>query len=115
MIAKKYRISRNIIDYILKKGGETDSKLFIIRYVANNKGFNRYRSIVSKKIYPKAVDRNRLRRQIYESVRLSEKETTKKDNFTDIILIPKKGIIKVPYEDIEKDVRQIIKIYGRPK
>ena len=72
MIEKKYRIEQNQIQYILKKGEDSVSKLFIIRYIKNNKEHNRYCTVVSKKIYTASVDRNKLRRQISEIIRRCE-------------------------------------------
>ena len=111
MLEKKYRIERNKIKYILKKGEDSISKLFIIRYIKNNENHNRYCTIVSKKIDPKAVGRNKLRRQIYEAIRIHEKDiipTNKEKSRLDIVLIPKKNILKAKFEDIEADIKNII-------
>lgn len=104
MIAKKYRTPRQSIDYILKKGESYDSKLFIVRFVKNNESFCRYRVIVSKKLYTKAVSRNHLRRQIYEAIRLSTATDQQKTSHSDIILIPKKRILSNNYQEITKDL-----------
>ncbi len=116
MLEKKHRIDRNQTQYILKKGEDSVSKLFIIRYIKNNKEFNRYCSVVSKKLYTKAVDRNKLRRQIYhacsEAKRANIKETPEGHDIPtehfDIVLIPKKRITKAKFEEIEQDLREII-------
>ncbi len=107
MLAKQYRIPRQSIDYILKKGGQFTSKLFIIRYKKNNENFCRYRTIISKKISLKAVKRNHLRRQVYESIRIN---TAKKSTPTclDLILIAKKNILKADYQTIENDLKNNI-------
>lgn len=115
MLEKKYRIERNQTQYILKKGEDSVSKLFIIRYIKNNKEFNRYCSVVSKKLYTKAVDRNRLRRRIYEAIRLISKEITPPREPLDIVLIPKKSILTAKYEEIEQDIRKIITQHGQTK
>lgn len=112
MLEKKYRIERNQTQYILKKGEDDVSKLFIIRYIKNNKEFNRYCSVVSRKLYLKAVDRNKLRRQIYEAIRLISKEIPRPKESIDIVLIPKKNIIKAKYEEMELDIREIITKHG---
>lgn len=106
MIAAKFRIPRADISYILKKGEQFISKLFIVKYTENKEDFSRYRVIVSRKIYPKAVKRNHLRRQIYEAIRLNQgKEEGKKK---DLVLIPKKNILKADYKSIEEDIKKII-------
>ena len=106
MIAKKFRIPRLNIAYLLEKGDEKRSKLFIIRYKKNNKKFCRYRVIISKKLADKAVLRNHLRRQIYETIRLNliDQPTTIKENL-DLIFIPKKIILKIAFKEIENDLK----------
>lgn len=106
MIAKKFRVPRQSIDFILKKGSLEKSTLFLIRFVKNNEAFNRFSLVVSKKIYKRAVDRNKLRRQIYEAIRLSE-ESPDAQHF-DFIFIPKKKIIDYNYSEIEKDISKFI-------
>lgn len=108
MLSKLYRIERNQVNYILKKGEGYVSKLFIIRYSKNNKGFNRYATVISKKIYIKAVPRNKLRRQIYEAIRLITQEIEPSQKQSDIVLIPKKKIINADFNAIKEDLRTII-------
>jgi len=107
MIAKKHRINREFIPYILKKGESKKSGLFIIRFTKNQEKSSRFRVIVSKKIHPKAVKRNYLRRQIYEAIRESSKEITDNKKL-DIIFIPKKTILKNNYQEIKKDIKEIL-------
>ncbi|MEK7547544.1 MAG: ribonuclease P protein component [Patescibacteria group bacterium] len=107
MIAKNFRIPRERIAYILNKGEEGSSRLFIIRFLKNNESFPRFRAVISKKISAKAVKRNHLRRQIYEAIRLGLKESQSK-KLLDIILIPKKKITEFQYEDISADIKNIL-------
>ncbi len=111
MIAKKIRIFKSLIPFILNKGESGTSRLFIIKYIENKELFNRYRVIVSRKVEAKAVKRNKLRRRIYEALRLSSNEGQKDKNY-DIILIPKKKIINAKYQDIEKDIKAITKKFS---
>lgn len=104
MIATNQRVPQEFIPYILKKGESTTSKLFIIRYTQNKESLNRYRTIVSKKIEPKAVKRNKIRRQIYEAVRLKEKDQQAQKTTFDTILIPKKQIKDSSFQEIKDDI-----------
>lgn len=106
MIAKEFRVPREKISYILKKGQEAFSELFIIRYSDSNADFNRFRTIVSRKIDKSAVKRNTLRRQIYEAIRLHIKENNQEQSL-DIILIPKKSILKASLNRIQADIKRI--------
>lgn len=104
MIAKKYRVPREKIAFILRKGEEKASEFFIIRSVPNMESFSRFRTIVSRKIEKSAVKRNSLRRKIYESIRLNLKENLTKGP-KDIILIPKKKILQKTFEAIKEDLK----------
>ncbi|MCX6735272.1 MAG: ribonuclease P protein component [Candidatus Peregrinibacteria bacterium] len=106
MLAQKYRVPRQYIDYILKKGESYTSKFFIVRYKPNREGFCRFRIIISKKVDPKAVKRNHLRRQGYEGIRLNLPEVT--TSGLDMILIVKKNALKASYQSIEDDLKNNI-------
>lgn len=107
MIAKKYRLKRNEIDFILKKGFSLVTGKFIVRYTKNKEKYSKYCAIISKKFYKKAVERNRLKRKIFEALRLLK--DTEKTNLN-IILIPKKSISeKTNLTEIKEDLAKIIK------
>lgn len=100
MIAKKFRVPRQIIAPILRKGEEFRTELFIVRYFENNEQFSRYRVIISKKIEKEAVDRNKLRRQVYEAIRTTATGSKNRD----MILIPKKKITTATFAQIKEDI-----------
>lgn len=106
MIAKDFRLKRNQIGYLLDKGASSNSKLFIARYVKTNGDFPRFCVIISKKVVNTAVGRNRLRRQIHEAIRTSGILDIKTANI-DIILIPKKSILKKPFSEIKDDIMDL--------
>ena len=74
MISKKIKLKGEEIKYILEKGLEATSKLFIARYNKNNRNSGGFCVIISRKISNKAVDRNKARRKIFEAIRLINKE-----------------------------------------
>ncbi len=110
MISTKSRVPRQLIAYILKKGNSYKSPLFLVRYVKNDKHFSRYRAIISKKLLRGAVERNKLRRQIYEIIRTKDPGET--SNPQDIILIPKKNVLTRTFQQIEEDITK--NIINRP-
>lgn len=114
MLATKQRVPRQYIDYILKKGNLHSSKFFIIRFRENRQHFCRYRAIVSKKVDPKAVKRNHLRRQIYEAIRTNLPQTEVSGNNLDLILIVKKNALKASFAQIEADIKYLITKPPRP-
>lgn len=107
MIAKKFRTPREKIDYILNKGLSLVSRFFIVRYEQNELNHSRYRVIVSRKIDPGAVNRNKLRRQIYEAIRLIPANTDTATKNFDIIFIPKKKISESSYKEISTDLNNL--------
>lgn len=114
MIAKKFRVPKNLIPYILKKGNEATSQLFIVRKKENSRPFSRYRIIVSSKVASKAVDRNKLRRRIYEAIRshIPTEQPSREGKYADRILIAKKKIIDYTFQELEKDLKNNIISYN---
>lgn len=107
MISKKFKIPKKNIALILQKGESFDSQLFVVRFWENKVGFPRFRIIVSTKFAKKAVDRNRTRRQIYEALRLIVKENPNLHPL-DIVLIPKKQILKKEFKEISQIAKELI-------
>lgn len=109
MIAKKHRVDRTQISYILRKGDSQSSRLFLIRSKKNTEQFSRYRVIISKKVAKEAVARNLLRRRTYESIRLNipTLKSSIQEHF-DLILIAKKYLSTSTFKAIESDIKNII-------
>lgn len=107
MINQTFRTPRELISYILRKGDSYETSLFIIRLTKNNEHFLRYRAIISRKLSKSAVDRNKLRRQIYEIIRINSPEEQNVEGY-DLILIPKKKILSSKFTEIESDIREKI-------
>ena len=105
MIAKKYRISRESISFILRKGESFTSDFFILKFTKNNSDCFRFACIVSKKIDKKAVIRNKFRRRIYEAIRLNM-ELLENRAPLDIIFIPKKLIKETKYQQLDSDIKK---------
>ncbi len=56
-------------DTVYQKGTVVSGPLLVVRYVANGEGPSRWAFAVGKRVSKKAVDRNRLRRQLREAAR----------------------------------------------
>lgn len=107
MLSKTFRLKRGDIKLLQKKCKKDETDLFIVK-IAEGKGQNmRFSVLVSRKIFPKAVQRNHLRRQIYEAIRLNMGSNT--NDQKDIILIPKKHITELSYQEIEKGIMEMLK------
>lgn len=57
--------------YVYKNGEAIRSRLITLKYVHNpHRGHSRFAVVISKKVLKSAVRRNRVRRRIYEVIRL---------------------------------------------
>lgn len=72
MLSQNHRFhGHGSLRFVLKNGMTTRSKFLTIRYSKNNKRVHsRFSVVVSKKISKRAVVRNRIRRRVYEILRL---------------------------------------------
>jgi ribonuclease P protein component len=102
MIAKKFRLhKKSDFDELAKSSNKFYSNNFVLRFVKNNEDLNCFAVVVSKKISLKAVVRNKIRRRVYEIIRL--KMDSFKKGFNIIIFI-KKGVLEMEYSDLEKEL-----------
>lgn len=111
MLPKTQRLTGNRIDYLLRKGKKTGTAFFALKHLprqpspspAANK--SRFCVIVSTKLFPKAVQRNRLRRQIYEIFRLHPDLPPVP---VDIVVIAKPELTKLDFQDMAKNLIQAL-------
>jgi ribonuclease P protein component len=97
MLKKTQRLSKQKVQYLLKKGNYFSNSYLGIKCLANKVQINRFSVIISKKTLPAAVDRNRLRRQLYELIRLNTLDLP--DQF-DCLIIVKPPLLKLPPDQI---------------
>ncbi len=83
------------------KGRSSYDKLIGIKTAANNLHSIRFGILISTKISKKAVERNKIKRQIREIIRLQMGEL--KDGY-DCVVITLPGIVGKTYGEIEKSV-----------
>lgn len=75
MLQKANRISSaRLIGLLFKKGQLYRSKHFLIRFLPSLHNNNQFAVVISKKTRNKAVERNRIKRQISEILRLKQKD-----------------------------------------
>lgn len=73
----------------------------MFKYAISSEKTSQFAIIVSKKISKKAVERNKLRKQIYASLRLNLDLIQKPIN---CVIIPHKHILQFDYKDIEQQL-----------
>lgn len=102
MLSKKNRISnRHLINKLLRKGRIYQSDNFTVKYLPATSEDSKFAIVTSKKISKKAVVRNKLRRQITESIRLNI--NVLKSNIV-AVLITKPSIVNLKYEELAHEI-----------
>jgi len=104
MLAKKFRLTGSK-DFrrVQEKGKTFQSKDFGIAYFDRGDTLpSRFGFIVSTKVAKDAVDRNTIKRHLSETVRLMTNEI--KDGL-DVVFLAKTTIIRIPAEEIIRQVR----------
>ncbi len=110
MLAKKYKLTKaDEIKDILNKGNELKSPYFVIKYVESEEPINRFSIVVSNKFSKKAVIRNRLRRQIFEIIRLNSDKIAMKTP-SNIVILPRMRASNLDYNEIQE---QLIKLFTK--
>lgn len=62
--------------------------------------------MVSKKVEKTAVGRNRIRRRIYEALRLNMEDIPKKTDY--VFVVYSKDFLKMPFKEIEKILGELV-------
>ena len=76
-------------------------------FADNSRNKQRYAVVVSKKILKSAVGRNRIRRRVYEAIRLELPKIQKPVD--SIFIINSKEILDTDFKDIQKNIRDLLK------
>lgn len=111
MLSKKYKLTTlEIKDLFSKKERSffsfknTRGNLFDIKYFSNPEiKYNKYAVILSGKTFKRAIERNKIKRQIYSLV---EKFEQKQGFF--VLIYPKKEILNVEFQDLKKELYNVL-------
>lgn len=109
MIPQKLRLPKNRISYLLKKGKKLGTPHLVVKFLAPpkiSKAENRFCVVVSAKVEPLAVKRNKLRRQIYEIIRLNHNLIIRP---SDIMLIARPSLKTVNYNELKELIVSLFK------
>lgn len=106
---KKFRLRKNCeFQHIYKVGKNYWNRNIILYKMKNNLNETRVGFTISKKI-GNAVIRNKTKRRMREAYLRSICDL--KSGY-DLIFIPKKHIVDISFEELEKSIRHILKISG---
>jgi ribonuclease P protein component len=114
MLAKKYRLTgRNDFKKVEEKGTTFQSSNMGMA-VFDRKDDNppRFGFVVSTKIAKDAVDRNTIKRHMSETVRIMTGEIK---NGIDVVFLAKTSIMRVPADEIVREVRAAVRSFGITK
>jgi ribonuclease P protein component len=107
MLNKKYRFhSRGGVNFTYKHGKTIRTPNISLVYNNNEKGFERFAVVISKKIIKSAVGRNRVRRRVYEAIRLELPTFLTPKDF--IFVIYNKTVKDMPFSDLRLLVRSLL-------
>lgn len=107
MLNKKYRFhSRGGVRYVYRNGKTVRTPKMSLIFADNKKGFTRIAVVVSKKVEKSAVGRNRMRRRIYEALRLNMEYIPKERDY--IFVVFSKEVLKMPFKDLESLLGKLI-------
>ncbi len=100
MLKQKNRFhGHGSLRYVYKNGDIIRSRVLSTKYTKNKfRKESRFSVVISKKVMKSAVGRNRMRRRIYEVIRLSLPEITEPHDVA--ILVFSSEVITMPYEEL---------------
>lgn len=108
MLSAKNRFhGHGSLRYVYKNGQAVRGHLLTIRYSENKRRTTpRVAVVVSKKVYKRAVGRNRIRRRIYEVLRQELPEINQQ---TDIaVIVFSSEIITIPHDELVTAIRKML-------
>ena len=107
MLSKKYRFhSRGGVKYVYSHGKTIRTPKMSLVFVKNVRGFTRFGVVVSKKVEKSAVKRNRIRRRVYEALRVNFDLIPKKKDY--LFVVFSKEVGKMPFGELEKILGELI-------
>ncbi len=108
MVPKEHRLSdRHEISHAFRSGKKAYGSLFSFVFLPNALPISRFAVIVSKKIFPRAVDRNRTKRLMRESLRHLLPHIA--PGYDGIVTIVKKPIDKLAFKDVSVEVEALLR------
>ena len=108
MLSKKYRFhSRGGVRYTYQNGKSIRGSKISLVFADNSRNKQRYAVVVSKKVLKSAVGRNRIRRRVYEAVRMELPKIQKPVDC--IFIIYSKEILDADFKIIQKTIRDLLK------
>ena len=107
MLNRKYRFhSRGGVRYVYQHGKTVRSARASLVFVRNTRGFTRVAVVVSKKVMRTAVGRNRIRRRVYEAIRVNFEKIPLGMDY--IFVVYSKDVGNMTFDELEEMVGGLI-------
>ncbi len=107
MLAKKYRFhSRGGVRFTYQKGKTIRTPKMSLVFNDNSRGHQRFAVVISKKVIKSAVGRNRVRRRVYEALRLILPEFADKKDC--IFVIYSKEIKDMEFQKLQELIKNLL-------
>lgn len=104
MLSKKFRLP--IQNFINKKGKSVKSRFFLLKDFGTAVGFSRFGIIISAKVSKKAVERNRIKRTLFNFLQDKRNKLPISDYL--IIVYPEAANLKK--EELQTEVSKILNL-----
>jgi ribonuclease P protein component len=112
MISKKYRFhGHGSLNYVHRNGQTERSAHMMVKFTANaRREVPRFAVVVSKKVYKSAVKRNRIRRRIFEIIRLN---ITPDSKVLDVVInVYSPETLDLPTPKLTAEIEGLLKTIG---
>ena len=107
MLNRKYRFhSRGGVRYVYQHGKTVRRAQMSLISVENTRGFTRVAVVVSKKIAKSAVVRNKIRRRIYEALRVNFDVLPKKKDYIFVVYTDK--VLDLSFNELERILGELV-------
>lgn len=99
MISQRYRFhSRGGVRHTYQHGKSIRTPNLTLVYAPNSRHLQRFGVVVSKKVLKSAVGRNRIRRRLYEAIRLELPAFERKQDC--VFVVYNKNIMTLPFHEL---------------
>jgi ribonuclease P protein component len=106
MLAKQQRLTKNKdLEKVFQQGRTYYSKLLGAGVLTNQLQSNRFALIVSAKVSRKAVERNKLKRQIRQAIRELNSQLAKG---VDLVIIARPALLQRSYQAIKSGLKKVL-------
>ncbi|HEY0965202.1 MAG TPA: ribonuclease P protein component [Candidatus Saccharimonadales bacterium] len=107
MLAQRYRFhGYNSLRFVYKNGEAVRSQLFVIKFSHNpRRRHSRVAVVVSKKIWKRAVGRNRIRRRLYELLR--QELPNIRDSLDIVCIVASPDVHAMPSDELKRYLHEM--------